>query len=45
MLIRTLLDVRRVLQADLRTLMVGEFPELQGVMGEYYALHDGDPPT
>ena len=22
--------------------MVGEFPELQGVMGEYYALHDGE---
>jgi len=20
--------------------MVGEFPELQGVMGQYYALHD-----
>jgi glycyl-tRNA synthetase beta chain len=24
--------------------MVGEFPELQGVMGRYYALHDGEPP-
>jgi glycyl-tRNA synthetase beta chain len=23
--------------------MVGEFPELQGVMGRYYALHDGEP--
>jgi glycyl-tRNA synthetase beta chain len=23
--------------------MVGEFPELQGVMGSYYALHDGEP--
>jgi glycyl-tRNA synthetase beta chain len=22
--------------------MVGEFPELQGVMGQYYALHDGE---
>ncbi len=22
--------------------MVGEFPELQGVMGRYYALHDGE---
>ena len=43
MLMRTLLDVRRALpKADLRTLMVGEFPELQGVMGEYYALHDGE---
>ncbi len=27
-------------KADLRTLMVGEFPELQGIMGEYYAEHD-----
>ncbi len=27
-------------KADLRTLMVGEFPELQGIMGEYYANHD-----
>ena len=24
--------------------MVGEFPELQGVMGRYYALHDGEQP-
>lgn len=30
-------------KADLRTQMVGEFPELQGIMGEYYALHDGEP--
>lgn len=30
-------------KADLRTLMVGEFPELQGIMGEYYAHHDGEP--
>jgi glycyl-tRNA synthetase beta chain len=29
-------------KADLATSMVGEFPELQGVMGRYYALHDGD---
>ena len=28
-------------KADLLTGMVGEFPELQGVMGRYYALHDG----
>ena len=27
-------------KADLRTLMVGEFPELQGIMGEYYAEND-----
>ncbi len=30
-------------KADLPTAMVGEFPELQGVMGRYYALHDGEP--
>src|SRR6266700_3957961 len=30
-------------KADLLTAMVGEFPELQGVMGRYYALHDGEP--
>jgi glycyl-tRNA synthetase beta chain len=29
-------------KADLLTGMVGEFPELQGVMGGYYALHDGE---
>jgi glycyl-tRNA synthetase beta chain len=28
-------------KADLLTDMVGEFPELQGVMGRYYALNDG----
>ena len=28
-------------KADLLTGMVGEFPELQGIMGRYYALHDG----
>ena len=27
-------------KADLQTDMVGEFPELQGTMGRYYALHD-----
>ncbi len=30
----------RLAKADLTTGMVGEFPELQGVMGRYYALHD-----
>jgi len=30
-------------KADLVTGMVGEFPELQGTMGRYYALHDGEP--
>ena len=29
-------------KADLLTGMVGEFPELQGIMGRYYALHDGE---
>lgn len=29
-------------KADLRTLMVGEFPELQGIMGDYYARNDGE---
>ena len=32
-------------KADLVTLMVGEFPELQGVMGRYYAEADGEPPS
>ncbi len=31
-------------KADLLTDMVGEFPELQGIMGQYYALHDGEAP-
>ena len=30
-------------KADLVSDMVGEFPELQGIMGRYYALHDGEP--
>lgn len=29
-------------KADLTTGMVGEFPELQGIMGGYYADHDGE---
>ena len=29
-------------KADLTSGMVGEFPELQGVMGGYYAAHDGE---
>jgi glycyl-tRNA synthetase beta chain len=32
----------RLCKADLTTGVVGEFPELQGVMGRYYALHDGE---
>jgi glycyl-tRNA synthetase beta chain len=31
-------------KADLVTDMVGEFPELQGTMGRYYAQHDGEAP-
>jgi len=30
-------------KCDLLTSMVGEFPELQGLMGRYYALHDHEP--
>jgi glycyl-tRNA synthetase beta chain len=30
-------------KCDLLTSMVFEFPELQGVMGRYYAIHDGEP--
>jgi glycyl-tRNA synthetase beta chain len=40
----TLADKAAMLaKADLVTDMVGEFPELQGTMGRYYALHDGEP--
>lgn len=31
-------------RCDLLSEMVGEFPELQGTMGAYYARHDGEPP-
>ena len=34
----------RLAKADLSTGMVGEFPELQGIMGRYYALNDGEDP-
>jgi glycyl-tRNA synthetase beta chain len=30
-------------KCDLATEMVGEFPEMQGVAGYYYALNDGEP--
>ena len=33
----------RLAKADLVTLMVGEFPELQGLMGRYYAATQGEP--
>jgi glycyl-tRNA synthetase beta chain len=32
----------RLSKADLLTDMVGEFPELQGIIGRYYAFHDGE---
>jgi glycyl-tRNA synthetase beta chain len=32
----------RLAKADLSTGIVGEFPELQGVIGGYYARHDGE---
>ncbi|MCF4166887.1 glycine--tRNA ligase subunit beta [Zavarzinia compransoris] len=32
----------RLAKADLVTEVVGEFPEVQGIMGRYYALHDGE---
>ena len=35
----------RLAKTDLVTDMVGEFPELQGIMGGYYALNDGLSPT
>ncbi len=34
----------RLCKADLLSEMVGEFPELQGIMGHYYALNDGEKP-
>lgn len=42
------LDAKRaalVCKTDLLTYMVGEFPELQGIMGQYYALNDGESKT
>ena len=35
----------RVCKADLQSAMVGEFPELQGIMGSYYALEQGLDPA
>lgn len=32
-------------KADLTSGMVGEFPEVQGIMGREYALHDGEEPS
>ena len=38
-------EAARLAKADLRTLMVGEFPELQGIMGGEYLKHEGAPET
>ena len=35
----------RLCKADLLSAMVGEFPELQGIMGRHYALADGEKPA
>jgi len=37
------LEAARMAKCDLRTLMVGEFPELQGIMGGEYLRHEGAP--
>jgi glycyl-tRNA synthetase beta chain len=37
-------EAARLCKCDLVTGMVGEFPELQGVMGRYYALDENAPP-
>ncbi|MEN8257746.1 MAG: glycine--tRNA ligase subunit beta [Thermodesulfobacteriota bacterium] len=41
-LLETTKRASELCKADLVTDMVGEFPSLQGVMGKYYALHDGE---
>ncbi|MDR1162355.1 MAG: glycine--tRNA ligase subunit beta [Candidatus Accumulibacter sp.] len=40
--VEAVMRAARLAKADLVTDMVGEFPELQGVMGRYYALYDGE---
>jgi len=42
-LVAQVTQAARLAKTDLLTDMVGEFPELQGVMGGYYARHDGLP--
>lgn len=39
---REAVEAARLCKADLTSGMVGEFPELQGIMGRYYALKDGE---
>ena len=41
--VETALRAGLLAKADLSSEMVGEFPELQGIMGRYYALHDKEP--
>ncbi len=40
----TISRAARLCKADLTSGMVGEFPELQGIMGRYYALAQGESP-
>ena len=40
--VATVKRAARLAKADLSTGMVGEFPELQGLMGRYYAIGDGE---
>ena len=40
-LVTSAVTAARLAKTDLVTDMVGEFPELQGIMGGYYARHDG----
>lgn len=40
-LIADVVQATQLTKADLTTDMVGEFPELQGIMGRYYAQHEG----
>jgi glycyl-tRNA synthetase beta chain len=42
--LETAAKAARLAKADLATGMVGEFPELQGVMGRYYAIEEGMAP-
>jgi glycyl-tRNA synthetase beta chain len=41
LLVKQAEQAARLAKTDLLTDMVGEFPELQGIMGGYYARHDG----
>ena len=43
-LVTNTLRAAELCKCDLLTAMVGEFPELQGIMGTYYALADGEEP-